>query len=126
MKHIFYASQKSLWAYSNKIPRCLRKKLEMFVIRVNAKGNLVNSKPCNSCIYYMQLYGIKSVYYSDENGEIVREKLLDIQSSHLSISQDRYYQFLETGDKKTIMMFSENYRKRTRKEAINEKRGRMR
>ena len=91
------------------------------MIRVNAKGDLVNSKPCNSCIYYMQLYGIKSVYYSDENGEIVREKLLDIQSSHLSISQDRYYQFLETGDEKTIMMFSENYRKRTRKEAIREK-----
>ena len=87
----------------------------MFVIRVNSKGNLVNSKPCNSCIYYMQLYGIKSVYYSDENGEIVREKLMNIESTHFSISQDRYYQYLESGDKDTIMRFSENYRKKERK-----------
>lgn len=87
----------------------------MFVIRVNGKGELMNSKPCNSCIYYMQLYGIKSVYYSNENGEIVREKLLDIKSTHLSISQSRYYQYMQTGDKNTIMMFSDTYRKKSRK-----------
>ena len=59
---IFYENQKNLASNSNKIHRCLRKKLEMFVIRVNQMGDLVNSKPCNTCIYYMQLYGIKSVY----------------------------------------------------------------
>ena len=51
----------------------MRKKLEMFVIRVNQMGDLVNSKPCNTCIYYMQLYGIKSVYYSNEDGIIIKE-----------------------------------------------------
>ena len=80
----------------------MRKKLEMFVIRVNQMGNLVNSKPCNSCIYYMQLYGIKSVYYSNEDGVIVKEKLTDITPDHLSISQNKYYKYVESGDDKYI------------------------
>ncbi len=75
----------------------MRKKLEMFVIRVNQMGNLVNSKPCNTCIYYMQLYGIKSVYYSNEDGVIVKEKLNDITADHLSISQNKYYKYIENG-----------------------------
>ena len=91
--HIFYENQKNLVSNSNKLHRCLRKKLEMFVIRVNQMGNLVNSKPCNTCIYYMQLYGIKSVYYSNEDGVIVKEKLNDITADHLSISQNKYYKF---------------------------------
>ena len=65
-------------------------------------GNLVNSKPCNSCIYYMQLYGIKSVYYSNEDGVIVKEKLTDITPDHLSISQNKYYKYVESGDDKYI------------------------
>ncbi len=60
-------------------------------------GNLVNSKPCNTCIYYMQLYGIKSVYYSNEDGVIVKEKLNDITADHLSISQNKYYKYIENG-----------------------------
>ena len=75
----------------------MRKKLEMFVIRVNQMGNLVNSKPCNTCIYYMQLYGIKSVYYSNEDGVIVKEKLNDITADHLSISQNKYYKYIDNG-----------------------------
>ena len=110
MNSIFYDNQKSLGANSNKIPRCLRKKLEMFVIRVNSKGNLVNSKPCNSCIYYMQLYGIKSVYYSNDGGEIIKEKLNDIESTHYSISQTRYYQYCKTNDTDVILTFNDKYR----------------
>ncbi len=77
----------------------MRKKLEMFVIRVNQMGDLVNSKPCNTCIYYMQLYGIKSVYYSNEEGEIVKEKINNITADHMSISQNKYYKYIESGDK---------------------------
>lgn len=74
----------------------------MFVIRVNPMGELVNSKPCNTCIYYMQLYGIKSVYYSNEDGAIVKEKLTEITADHLSISQNKYYKYVESGEYKYI------------------------
>ncbi len=66
-------------------------------------GHLVNSKPCNTCIYYMQLYGIKSVYYSNEDGEIVKEKLNDITADHLSISQNKYYKYIESGGDRYIL-----------------------
>jgi len=74
----------------------------MFVIRVNNTGNLVNSKPCNTCIYYMQLYGIKSVYYSNEDGEIIKEKIIDISADHMSISQNKYYEYIKNGDKNVL------------------------
>jgi hypothetical protein len=50
----------------------------------------------------MQLYGIKSVYYSNEDGVIVKEKLADITANHLSISQNKYYKYIESGGDKYI------------------------
>ena len=97
----------------------MRKKLEMFVIRVNQMGDLVNSKPCNTCIYYMQLYGIKSVYYSNEEGVIVKEKLTDITADHLSISQNKYYKYVESGGDKYI--FDEMTNKEKDREKIGRK-----
>lgn len=80
---------------NNKSPRCLRKKLEMFVIRVNNSGTLMNSKPCNSCLYYLRLYGIKSVYYSDKDGEIKKEKIGNLEAEHSSIGHRKYCEYLE-------------------------------
>jgi deoxycytidylate deaminase len=74
-------------------------------------GNLVNSKPCNTCIYYMQLYGIKSVYYSNEDGEIVKEKLNDITADHLSISQNKYYKYIENGKDRYIFDYGKEKEK---------------
>jgi hypothetical protein len=39
------------------------------------------------------------VYYSNEDGAIVKEKLNDITADHLSISQNKYYKYIENGDK---------------------------
>jgi hypothetical protein len=50
----------------------------------------------------MQLYGIKSVYYSNEDGAIVKEKLNDITADHLSISQNKYYKYVESGEEKYV------------------------
>ena len=97
----------------------MRKKLEMFVIRVNQMGDLVNSKPCNTCIYYMQLYGIKSVYYSNEEGEIVKEKIIDIIADHLSISQNKYYKYIESGGDRYV--FDQRKDKEKDKEKIGRK-----
>jgi hypothetical protein len=67
----------------------------------------------------MQLYGIKSVYYSNEEGEIVKEKLNDITADHLSISQNKYYKYIESGEDKYV--FDERKNKDKDKEKIGRK-----
>jgi hypothetical protein len=67
----------------------------------------------------MQLYGIKSVYYSNEEGEIVKEKLNDITADHLSISQNKYYKYIESGGDRYI--FDERKDKDKDKEKIGRK-----
>jgi len=52
----------------------------VLVVRVNINGNLMPSKPCEYCREFMQLLGIKWVYYSDEGGHIVKEKVVDMKS----------------------------------------------
>jgi deoxycytidylate deaminase len=91
------------------------KKLNILVIRVNSKNELVNSKPCENCIYYLRLYGIKNVYYSNENGEIVKEKITDIENEHQSISHARYNEYLDTNSDEIIKKFDDRYRRRKSK-----------
>ena len=95
-------NQKSIEKSNNGTPRCLRKKLEIVVIRVNNKGQLLNSKPCNSCLYYMKLFGVKSVYYSNENGDIIKEKVNNIEVEHQSVGHRRYLNYLENKSSGTV------------------------
>jgi len=56
------------------------------VIRINFLGELVNSRPCACCVDYLKDLGfIRYVYYSNEHGEIVRERISEMISTHLSI-----------------------------------------
>jgi hypothetical protein len=47
----------------------------MFVVRINAGGEMVNAKPCAMCIFLMLKFNVRTVYYSDDNGDIVKEKV---------------------------------------------------
>lgn len=49
-----------------------RKGCRVWSIRVTKGGKLANAKPCDSCETYMRHWGIKTVWYSNESGEIVR------------------------------------------------------
>ena len=52
-----------------------KKKLDLIVIRINLHGELRQSKPCIHCIKYlnrMKNYTIRYVYYSNNDGLIVR------------------------------------------------------
>jgi len=52
------------------------KKYAVLVIRVKRDtGALVYSKPCHDCIQAMRKYGIKTVYYSGHDGEIIMERV---------------------------------------------------
>ena len=52
----------------------------MVVVR-KYKDICVNSKCCADCIKMMKMVGIRKVYYTSDNGEVICEKLKDIQNN---------------------------------------------
>lgn len=48
---------------------------DLLVTRLTAKGDLALAMPCECCEAYCRYVGIRNVYYSDNNGEIIRMKL---------------------------------------------------
>ena len=79
-----------------KLPKLKRNKrpkiINILVIRISVKNRLQLSKPCANCIQMMNIfpeklgYKIKHVYYSDNNGNIVKSNLqtLDNEEKHIS------------------------------------------
>jgi hypothetical protein len=69
--------------------------IHILVIRVSPTNNLQSSKPCANCIECMKNapllkgYKIQNVYYSDENGNVIKTNLtkLDSEEKHYT----RYY-----------------------------------
>lgn len=53
----------------------LPSKMKLVVIRIDAHGSFVLSRPCNNCIDYMRLFGVKHVMYSSETGDFIQEKV---------------------------------------------------
>ena len=77
------------------IPLRRNKKLvniNILVIRLSGKNKLQSSKPCINCINMMKIlpiklgYKIQNIYYSNENGEIIKTSLtsLDNEDKHYS------------------------------------------
>lgn len=71
------------------------KKLEsinLLVIRLSVKNKIQSSKPCWNCIETLKTlpqkkgYKIENIYYSDENGNIIKTNLkkLDLEEKHYS------------------------------------------
>jgi cytidine deaminase len=66
--------------------------VNILVIRISGKNKLQSSKPCAHCIETMKSlppnlgYNIKNVFYSNENGDIVKSSLkeLDNEEKHYS------------------------------------------
>lgn len=49
----------------------------ILVLRLSKKGKLGMCKPCPMCEKLLKYVGIKDVYYSNSDGEIVHEKYID-------------------------------------------------
>ena len=60
-----------------------RKNYDILVIRINREGKLCNSRPCNQCIITLKNIGVKKVYYSNDDGKIIHEKLGTMQMLHV-------------------------------------------
>lgn len=58
----------------------------MIVIRVDAYGNLLDSKPCSSCTKILKYFGFRKIYYSVPGGLVV-ENVAKLKSDHLSYAQ---------------------------------------
>ena len=74
--------------------------IDILVVRLSRTNKLQNSKPCQNCIERMETmpnkkgYKIRNIYYSGENGDIIKTTLnkLKCEAPHYS----KYYrQFLD-------------------------------
>lgn len=86
----------------NKLKPLYRKRhlesVNILVVRLSKSNNLLNSKPCANCIQTMLTlpqkkgYCIKYVYYSNDNGSIVKTSLkkLSNQDLHYSSFNKKY------------------------------------
>lgn len=76
--------------------------MKLYVVRVsgNDPEKLLNSRPCNNCIEYMKLFGVKYVFYSNEMGEITKEKVDTMESLHESLAFKIYRNNKKISDSK--------------------------
>jgi cytidine deaminase len=66
------------------IPKMSIKNIDIIVIRISKSYELRNSRPCNDCIDKLRKMGIRKVYYSNDEGEIINEYLQDMKKIHIS------------------------------------------
>ena len=67
-----------------KLPRKKVKGMDILVIRINKNFALKNSRPCNQCIDKLIKFGIRKVFYSNEDGIIVSEFVERMEKIHIS------------------------------------------
>ena len=67
--------------------------INMLVIRLSKNNKIQNSKPCANCIKNMKIlpkkkgYRIKNIYYSNDNGEIIKTSLKKLENEELHYSR---------------------------------------
>jgi cytidine deaminase len=67
-----------------KLPKKKVRGMDILVIRINKNLALKNSRPCNQCIDTLSKLGIRKVYYSNEDGNIVWEFVEQMAKIHIS------------------------------------------
>jgi hypothetical protein len=81
----------------NRLKPLKRKKhlqnVNLLIVRFSKNNRLQNSKPCANCIENMKVlpekkgYRIRNIYYSNENGEIVKSSLKNLEKEELQYSR---------------------------------------
>jgi hypothetical protein len=96
------AIRKLLPLKNNKKP----KNINILVIRISGKNKLQSSKPCVKCIECMKQmpsrlgYKIQNVYYSNNNGEIVKSNMRNLENEEKHYS--RFYRREQKKNKNII------------------------
>lgn len=58
--------------------------INIIVARVNKCGDIANARPCYNCLLMMKAVGIRKVYYSVGNDELICENVNNMVSIHVS------------------------------------------
>lgn len=58
-------------------------RIDILVFRLS-DNELKNSKPCSECVKTMKELKIRKIYYTDDTGNLVFEKISNIENSHQS------------------------------------------
>ena len=70
------------------------KPINILVIRLSSKNKLQSSKPCGNCLEIMKTlpikkgYKIQNVYYSDNEGNIIKQSLTNLDNED---NEDKHY-----------------------------------
>lgn len=76
IKHYGKPTKKVLHAEVSAILRCGDKTpYRIFVERYRCDGTIGNAKPCPICREVMTLYGVKQLWYTDTDGNVIKEKI---------------------------------------------------
>lgn len=57
----------------------VKKNIKLIVIRIDSIGRLVNSTPCENCIYRIRNAGITKIIYVNENNVLIEDKINHIK-----------------------------------------------
>lgn len=76
----------------------------IIVVRIGKDGKLKDSMPCTFCYNYIQNAGIKKIYYSTNNDDIIciKTKLINIDKLRLSKANLHIQKTLQSRDVKLI------------------------
>ncbi len=86
-KHMsIHAEMDAIYDFIKKNSRYELKGMDVIVIR-SKNDKLCTSRPCKSCADKMRELGIRKVYYSDCDGNIVYEYINDMEITHMSSLQ---------------------------------------
>jgi len=83
-----HAEDAAIHNVKSRYKRIKTKHLKLMVVRVDAKKQLVVSKPCLNCTHMIYDYGIRKVYYINDQNELVCERIRSMISYH---NQFPYY-----------------------------------
>ena len=66
------------------------KKVTLCVVRMSTGGHVVSSVPCYFCTKQIKKYNIKKIIYSDENGDLKRNKISDFESNYITYANNKF------------------------------------
>ena len=60
------------------VPHYKRKKLRMMIVQISKDGQIRNSKCCDNCLHVMKSFGVKTIWYTNEVGKLIKQKIGDV------------------------------------------------